>query len=59
MSGMEAFVYVISISLAVGLLTGLIVRKWGYSFNRYFVTGFIASCGVLGIVFKIIRDYLN
>ncbi|NOQ74976.1 MAG: hypothetical protein GQ574_23385 [Crocinitomix sp.] len=59
MSGLEAIIYVVSISLVVGLLSGWMVQKKGYSFKQYFVSGFIASCGILGIVFKIIMDYLN
>lgn len=58
MSAVAALIYVVSISLVVGLLSGLLVRRKGYSFAQYFVTGFIASCGILGIVFKIIMDYL-
>jgi hypothetical protein len=58
MSGFEALMYVISISFVIGLVSGLMVRKKGYSFGQYFVAGFIASCGILGIVFKIIMDYL-
>lgn len=57
MTGMTALIYVISISLIAGTISGLIVRRWGYSFSRYFITGFLASCGILGVVFKIIRDY--
>jgi len=58
MTATAAFIYVISLSLVVGLVSGLLVRKWGYSFGQYFVTGFFASCGILGIIFKIIMDYL-
>ncbi len=59
MSSNEALIYVLILSLIVGLFSGWIVQKNGYSFKTYFVTGFIASCGVLGIVFKLIMDYLN
>jgi len=59
MTGQTALIYVVSISLVIGLISGWMVKKNGYSFKQYFVTGFIASCGILGIVFKIIMDYLN
>jgi uncharacterized membrane protein len=58
MSGLNAFLIVITLSLITGLISGLVVRKWGYSFGRYFVTGFIAASGVLGIIYKILIDYL-
>ena len=58
MTAITAFIYVVCLSLLVGLATGFIVRKWGYSFKQYFVAGFFASCGILGIIFKIIMDYL-
>lgn len=58
MTATEAFIYVISLALVIGLLTGWLVQKKGYSFSRYFVTGFIAACGILGIIFKILMDYL-
>ncbi len=59
MSGVEAAIYVVTLSLGIGLLSGWLVQKKGYSFKQYFVSGFIASCGILGIIFKIIMDYLN
>ncbi len=59
MSGLTAIVYVVSISLVIGLISGWMVQKKGYSFKQYFVSGFIASCGILGIIFKIIMDYIN
>lgn len=59
MTGNEAILYVLVLSLGIGLFSGWIVQKNGYSFKTYFVSGFIAACGVLGIVFKLIMDYLN
>lgn len=59
MTGSDALFYVIVLSLIIGLLSGWIVQRKGYSFKTYFVSGFIASCGILGIVFKIIMEYLN
>ena len=59
MSGLTAITYVVSISLVIGLISGWMVQKKGYSFKQYFVSGFIASCGILGIIFKIIMDYIN
>ena len=58
MTAGEAVFYVIVISFLVGLVTGWIVRKNGYSFWYYAVSSFIASCGILGIIFKIIMDYV-
>ena len=42
----------------IGLITALILKKQGYSFTRYFVTGTLAGTGILGIIVKILRDYL-
>lgn len=58
MTSFEALIYVVGLSLIVGLVSGWLVRRKGYSFLQYFVTGFIASCGILGIIFKIILDYI-
>lgn len=58
MTGLNGFILVVFLSLLIGLISGLIVRRWGYSFGQYFVTGFIAASGVLGIIYKIIIDYL-
>jgi len=44
--------------LLVGLITALLVRKGGYSFGRYFVTGFLMGAGILGIIMKILLDYI-
>jgi uncharacterized membrane protein (Fun14 family) len=58
MTTTTAMSIVIGGGLLIGLITGLAVRKGGYSFWRYFVTGTIAGCGILGIIIKILRDYL-
>ncbi|MEX1002639.1 MAG: hypothetical protein WDZ35_11035 [Crocinitomicaceae bacterium] len=58
MSGSQAVLIVLFGGLFLGLITGLIVRQNGYSFKRYFITGFLAGAGILGIIVKIIRDYL-
>jgi len=59
MSVATAIISVVSISLLVGLISGYMVQRKGYSFKQYFVTGFIASCGISGIIVKIIMDYLK
>ena len=58
MTGTESFLVVIIGGLLIGLFAGLILRKEGYSFKRYFVTGFLAGAGILGIIIKILKDYL-
>ena len=58
MTNFQAIAIVISLALLIGLVSGKMVQKKGYSFGYYFVTGFIASCGILGIIVKIIKDYL-
>ena len=59
MTGVEAIIYVLIMALVISLIAGFRVRKKGYSFNYYFVSTFIAACGILGIIFKILMDYLN
>lgn len=44
--------------LLIGIITGLIVKRQGYSFLQYSITGFLAGAGILGIILKIINDYL-
>jgi hypothetical protein len=58
MSTAIALTIVLGGGILSGFITALVVRKSGYSFWRYFVTGSIAGCGILGIIVKIIRDYL-
>ncbi|MGB1104067.1 MAG: hypothetical protein ACPG21_10620 [Crocinitomicaceae bacterium] len=53
-----AATYVLTVSLLIGLFTGYFLQRRGYSFWRYFVSGFIAACGILVIIFKILLDYL-
>lgn len=52
------FLIILIGGLLIGLITALIVRKDGYSFWRYFVTGFLMGAGLLGIILKIIGDYM-
>lgn len=54
----EAATYIIVLSLITGLVAGMIVKKRGYSFWYYAISGFMASCGILVIIFKILMDYL-
>lgn len=58
MTGFESFLIIVTGGAVIGLMAGLILRKQGYSFVRYFVTGFLAGSGILGIIVKIVRDYL-
>ncbi len=58
MTGGEAFLYTLLIATAVGLISGWILQQKGYSFANYFVTSFIATCGILAIVYKLISEYL-
>jgi predicted branched-subunit amino acid permease len=58
MTGLQSFFIIVCGGLLIGLVAGLILRKQGYSFVRYFVTGFLAGSGILGIIVKIVRDYL-
>ena len=58
MSGTTSFLIVVLGGLLIGLITGLIVKRNGYSFIRYFVTGTIAGSGILAIIIKIVQDYL-
>jgi len=58
MTGLQSFFIIVCGGLLIGLVAGLILRKQGYSFARYFVTGFLAGSGILGIIVKIVRDYL-
>ncbi|UKN01668.1 hypothetical protein K6119_18250 [Paracrocinitomix mangrovi] len=58
MSNLTAALIISLGGLFIGLITGLVVKKNGYSFWRYFFTGTIMGCGILGILIKILKDYL-
>ncbi|MFT4601534.1 MAG: hypothetical protein ACI857_001715 [Arenicella sp.] len=58
MSNGLSIVVIVGGGILIGIIAALILRKQGYSFVRYFVTGFLAGCGILGIIVKILRDYL-
>lgn len=55
---METFFYTACASLAIALFSGFYGQKNGYSFWRQFITGFIASLGILSLCVKLIKDYL-
>ncbi|WP_066755799.1 hypothetical protein [Crocinitomix algicola] len=59
MSGTEAIIYTLLIASVISTIAGLVLRKRGYTFGYYFISTFIAACGILGIIFKIIMDYIN
>ncbi|MEO9532126.1 MAG: hypothetical protein ABJG68_06630 [Crocinitomicaceae bacterium] len=57
-----SFTLKISIVLIGGLIIGLIavfsLKPQGYSPLRSFVTGFLAGTGILGVIVKIVSDYI-
>ena len=58
MQTINSFWFIFIGGLMVGFITALVVRKNGYSFWRYFATGTIMGAGIIGLVMKIVRDYL-
>lgn len=58
MSNTLSLIIIVGGGALIGLIAAFILRKQGYSFVRYFVTGFLAGSGILGIIVKILRDYL-
>lgn len=58
MSTAVGMLVIIGGGILIGLITGLSVRKNGYSFKGYFVGGFLMGAGILGIILKIISDYI-
>jgi len=50
--------YIVISSFLIALFSGFYGKKQGYSFSRQFVTGFIASAGIITIIYKLIKDYL-
>lgn len=55
---METFLWTSLAALSIALVSGLYGQKNGYSFWRQFITGFIASLGILSLIVKLVRDYL-
>jgi len=55
---MESFLYTAAAALAIAVFSGFYGQKNGYSFWRQFITGFIASLGILLLCVKLIQDYL-
>jgi hypothetical protein len=53
-----ATIITLSGGLFIGIVTGLILKRQGYSFLKYSITGFLAGAGILGVILKIINDYL-
>jgi len=50
--------YIIGASLLIATFSGFWGTKNGYSFWRQFITGFIASFGIIALVYKLVKDYL-
>jgi hypothetical protein len=42
----------------IGAFASLVLKKQGYSPVRSFVTGFLAGTGILGVIVKIVSDYI-
>jgi len=49
---------IIGLSLLIATFSGFWGTKNGYSFWRQFVTGFIASTGIIALIYKLVKDYL-
>jgi hypothetical protein len=49
---------IIGLSFLIALFSGFYGQKQGYSFWRQFITGFIASSGIITIIYKLVKDYL-
>lgn len=49
--------WIIGFSFLIALISGFWGKKQGYSFYRQFITGFIASAGILALAYKLIKDY--
>jgi hypothetical protein len=50
--------YVLSGSFCIALFSGFYGQKLGYSFWRQFITGFIASAGIISLIYKLVKDYV-
>jgi hypothetical protein len=59
MSTAENVYLILGLSLLISFLAAKKLSASGYSFWYYFIAVFIASCGVLGIIFKIVIDNLK
>ena len=49
--------WVILMSLLVAMVSGFYGQKRGYSFWRQFITGFLASMGIMSLMVKLVQDY--
>jgi hypothetical protein len=49
---------IIGLSVIIAIFSGFWGVKNGYSFWRQFVTGFIASSGIIALIYKLVKDYL-
>lgn len=47
----------IGLSVLFALINGFIGQRKGYSFLRQFITGLIASAGILTLIYNLIKDY--
>jgi hypothetical protein len=58
MSTSETVYLILGLSFVISIVAAKKLTSKGYSFGHYFIASFIAACGVLGIIFKIVNDYL-
>ncbi|MCH2235567.1 MAG: hypothetical protein MK078_15050 [Crocinitomicaceae bacterium] len=54
---MSDLLWVILISAVSATIFAFVLQKKGYGFWRYFVTIFIATAGIAGILFKLLKPY--
>jgi hypothetical protein len=50
--------YIIGASVLIAIFSGFYGQKLGYSFWRQFITGFIASFGIIALIYKLVKEYL-
>ena len=57
MSPVASFGIVVLIAALIALPFGLVLKRKGYKFWYSTVAAFIASIGVLGLLYSMLRDY--
>lgn len=55
---MVTFLWIAFASLIIALISGVYGQRNGFSFWRQFITGFIASIGILSLMVKLVKEYL-